>query len=148
MSWFAAHLILYVKLKEQSQKRFPVWENIVLIKAGSEDEALAKAECSGRAAEGDDAGTFRWGGQAAAWVFAGVRKLTVCQDPEKRPGDGTEISYTEMEVNSEKAVEQLVEGQTVAVRFREKFRLANEVSPSRAVDSNYRGGEPRAKRLE
>jgi hypothetical protein len=122
MSWFAAHLVLYVKWKEPSQKRFPVWENIVLIKADSEEEALEKAERRGREEEGDD-GTFRWGGQPAAWVFAGVRKLTACQDPQKRPGDGTEISYTEMEVRSQEAVEHLVQGQPVAVRFKEKFRI-------------------------
>lgn len=126
MSWFAAHLVLYVKLKGQPQKRFPVWENIVLIQADSDDEAFAKAERHGREEEGDDDGTFRWGSQPATWVFAGVRKLTACQDPEKRPGDGSEISYLEMEVGSQEAVEQLVEGQPVPVRFKEKFKLINE----------------------
>jgi hypothetical protein len=126
VSWYAAHLVLYVKLKDRSQQRFPVWENIILIKADSEDEAFAKAERRGREEEGDDGGTFRWCGQPARWVFAGVRKVTVCQDPEKRPGDGTEITFTEMEVGSQQAVEELVEGRPVRVRLKDKFRMVND----------------------
>jgi Domain of unknown function (DUF4288) len=126
MSWFTAHLVMYVKLKDQSQKRFPAWENMVLLKADSEDEAFEKAERRGREDEGDDDGSFRWGGQPATWVFAGVRKLTSCQDAEKRPGDGTEVSFLEMEFGSQEALEQFVAGESVTVRFREKVSTANE----------------------
>ncbi len=126
MSWFAAHLVMYVKLKDRPQNRFAAWENIVLLKADSEDEAFEKAERRGREDEGDDDGSFRWGGQPATWVFAGVRKLTSCQDAEKRPGDGTEVSFLEMEFGSQEALEQFVAGESVAVRFREKVRTANE----------------------
>ncbi len=121
-NWFAAHLIMYVKFKEQPQSTFPVWENIVLINADSEDEAFAKAEKHGHDHEGDDEGSFRWGGKPATWVFAGVRKLTVCQDPEERPSDGTELSYTEMQLGSEQSVRKLAKGEPVEVRFRERFR--------------------------
>ena len=48
MSWFAAHIIMAVKLKGGDQSRFPVWENIVLIGASSVDEANTKAEQRGR----------------------------------------------------------------------------------------------------
>src|SRR6266700_2614133 len=99
--WYAAHIVMYVKLKDTTGGKSPVWENIVLIKADSEEEAIAKATQRGKAEEGDDDGTFRWGGKRAQWLFAGVRKLTLCEDPEKRPGDGAEVSYLEMEVESE-----------------------------------------------
>jgi hypothetical protein len=122
MSWFAAHLVLFVKLKDKRQRRFPVWENIVLIRADSEALALEKAEQRGREEEGDDDGTFRWGGQKAQWVFAGVRKLTMCEDSESRPSDGTEISYLELELDSQDAVAQLMAGRPVPMRYREKFR--------------------------
>ena len=46
--WFAAHVVMYVKLKDQPQDRFTVWENIVLIKACSEDEAFEKARFEDR----------------------------------------------------------------------------------------------------
>ncbi len=122
--WYAAHVILYVQLKEQPQRHYPIWENIVLIKAGTDEEAFAKAEARGKEEEGDDDGSFRWGGKPARWVFAGIRKLTLCEDPQKRPDDGTEISYTEMEVDSEQAVQKLVDGQPVAVKYRATFAEA------------------------
>ena len=40
MTWYAAHIILAVRLKEQKQKRFPVWENVILIEAKTEAEAF------------------------------------------------------------------------------------------------------------
>ena len=83
MSWYAAHLILHVQLKKQHQDHFPVWENIVLIKADSEEEAFAKAEQRGHEDEGNSNGTFRWNGQPAAWAFAGIRKL-VCVPRSRR----------------------------------------------------------------
>ncbi len=76
---------------------------------------------SGKQDEGDDDGTFRWAGKPAQWRFAGVRKLTLCEGPEKRPADGTEVSYTEMEVESEQALLKLLEGKPVAVRLRDTF---------------------------
>src|SRR5579884_3830901 len=120
-SWYAAHLILYVRLKEGPQRKYPVWENIVLIKARTDEEAFAKAEKRGQEEAGDDDGTFRWGGKPARWVFAGVRKVTLCEDPESRPDDGTEVSYTELEVDSEQAVRKLVAGQPVAVKVKDEF---------------------------
>jgi hypothetical protein len=119
--WYAAHIVLYVKRKDSVGGKTAVWENIVLIKAGSEEEAFAKATQRGKEDEGDDDGTFRWKGKPAQWVFAGIRKLTLCEDAEKRPGDGTEVSYNEMEVESEQAVWKLLEGKPVAVRFRDLF---------------------------
>lgn len=113
--WYAAHLLMYVKRKNDADRNIPVWENIVLIKADSEESAFAKAEEHGKRDEGDDDGTFRWGGQPARWVFAGVRKLTQCEDPEKRPGHGSEISYTEFEVKSAKVLANLLEGKSAAI---------------------------------
>jgi hypothetical protein len=122
MSWYAAHVIMAVRLIGQRQTRYPVWENIVLIEAGSEAEAFAKAEHIGRGEEGDDGGTFRWGGQPATWVFRGIRKLTECVSAADRPGDGTEVSYVEMELDSQEAVDLLAAGEPVAVSYNERYR--------------------------
>ena len=116
--WYAAHILMYVKRKKAHGK-IPVWENIVLIKADSEETAFTKAQERGKQDEGDDDGTFLWAGEPAEWVFAGIRKLTLCEDPEKRPTDGTEISYTEMEVESERALANLVAGKPAAVKLTE-----------------------------
>jgi len=139
MSWFAAHLIMYVKLKGKRQSRFPVWENIVLIEADSEAQAFHKAEQRGRLEEGDDEGSFRWGSQPARWVFAGVRKLTTCEDPETRPSDGTEVSYSELELDSQEAVAQLVAGEPVALRYNERFRVKNATGRSEYTGDLCRG---------
>jgi hypothetical protein len=103
-----------------------VWENIVLIKADSNDEAFAKANQRGLEEAGDEDGTFRWGGKPAEWVFAGVRKLTSCEDPERRPGDGTEVSFIEMVLDSEQEVHKLVQGEPVRLQYRDRFRRTRE----------------------
>ena len=121
MNWFAAHILLYVERKQQPQDRFPVWENIVLIEAATEDEAFDKAEAIGRCSEGDDDGSFRWDGEPARWVFAGVRKLTACETGERRPGDGTELTFLQMEVGSREALNSLVDSRPVLVEFEEPF---------------------------
>jgi uncharacterized protein DUF4288 len=119
MSWYAAHLVLYVKYKEQPQAHFPLWENVVLVEAETEDEALAKAEQRGRADEGDCDGSFRWDGKPATWIFAGVRQLIRCEDESERPGDGTEVTYSEMAVDSLEELQHFVDGKTATVRYLE-----------------------------
>jgi|SRR6266851_683697 len=136
MSWFAAHIIMSVKLKSKQQRRFPVWENIVLVEADSEERAFQKAERRGRLDEGDDDGTFTWGGQPATWIFAGVRKLTACENFDLPPKDGTEISFLEFELDSKEAVRKLAQSGQVRMRLNERFanrrRLkAEEVSNHR-----------------
>jgi hypothetical protein len=122
MKWYAAHLVIYVKFKKHRQNRYPLWENIVLIKANSEDEAMAKAKRRGHSEEGDCNGTFTWGGKPARWVFAGVRQLIVCVDPENRPNDGTEITHLELEVASKNQLDRLLEGGPASVKFLEMSR--------------------------
>ena len=117
MSWYAAHLILAVRFKDGVQDRHPVWENVVLISAESDEEAFRKAEERGRADEGDDDGSFRWGDRPATWVFIGVRKLTALAHPDARPRDGDEVTYTEMEVDSSDDVDRLAAGDAVAAQL-------------------------------
>jgi Domain of unknown function (DUF4288) len=122
MTWYAAHIILWVKFKGRGQDHFPVWENIVLIEAESEAEAFTKAEVHGRAQEGDEDGHFRWDGKPARWVFAGVRKLTECVFPEERPGDGTEVTYSQLDLKSEADVNALAAGKPVRLRYDDPYR--------------------------
>lgn len=130
MNWYAAHLVMVVKLKKGRQQKFPVWENVVLFRAASEEEAFAKAEERGRKDAAEDP-SFRWGGEPARWEFAGVRKLTPCEDSRRRPTDGTEVTFLEMEVASEDAIQQLMSGKTVAVKIDDQFH-AQPSRPERA----------------
>ena len=136
--WFAAHIVMYVEFKAGEQTTFPVWENIVLIQAASEKEAFEKAEKKGRESAGDDGGTFRWGKKRASWVFGGVRKLTLCDNPEERPGDGTELSYIELEVRSKKSLNKLIRSENVGLQLRDGFPEEDERMgiPAERRDSN------------
>lgn len=130
MKWFAAHIVMLVKLKSGVQTRFPVWENIVLISAKSDREAWAKADSHGRRDAGDDDRTFRWDGEPAEWVFAGVRKLTECATITDRPEDGTEISFNELELDSMEAVKRLAAGDPTPVKCNDRFRPAERAAPT------------------
>ena len=120
MAWYAAHIVLYFRHKKRRQKRFVVWENIVLINAKSEEEAFAKAEERGRQDAGAD-DSLRLNDEPAELIFAGVRKLVLCPDEDRRPKDGTEVSYIEMEVQSEEAIHKLVAGEPVSVTIWDVF---------------------------
>lgn len=119
MPWYAAHIVMSVRFKDGTQDTYPLWENIVLLEAGSDEEAERKAELKGREGEGDSDGSFRWEDRPATWVFAGVRKVIVCEDPHAPPGDGIEITYSEMAVDDEESLAKLVRGEPVTVRYEE-----------------------------
>ncbi len=138
MTWYAAHIILYFKLRNRKQRRFRVWENIVLIRAHDSEEAFAKAEERGREEAVDDE-SLTWGGYPARVIFAGVRKLTLCEDRAARPSDGTEITYIEMDLQSEAAIRKLVEAEPVAVEIVDSFPEDADIRP----DEN---GTPRRSR--
>ncbi len=143
MSWYAAHLIQYFKYREARQRSFVVWENVVLIRARSAEDAYAKAERIGREEEAIDDESLRVGGHPAKLLFAGVRKVVLCVDPDRRPGDGTEVSYTEMVLPSEKAVHQLAAGESVAVRIDDGFPDELQVAvgaPRRRSTAGRTGG--------
>lgn len=121
MTWFAAHVVMAVEYKSKRQKHWPVWENVVLVQAKSEEEAFAKAERYGRSEEGDDDGTFTWQGQPARWLFVGIRKITACVDSANRPGDLAEVTYNEFEVGSWDRLQDYAAGKAATVRCTDQF---------------------------
>lgn len=119
MPWYAAHIVMSVRFKDGPQDTYPLWENIVLLEAPNDEEAERKAELKGQEGEGDSDGSFRWDDRPATWVFAGVRKLIACEDPHVPPGDGIEITFSEMAVDSEESLSKFVNGEPVMVRYEE-----------------------------
>lgn len=132
MTWYAAHIITYVKFSDGVQDKYPIWENVVLIDSKPEDDPYVEAERIGREAyEDEDNGSSRmtWEGRPGRWVYAGIRKLIQCQDTvpflterantEFRPQHGTEVTYSQMEVDSEEALTKLVNGEPVTVLYEE-----------------------------
>jgi hypothetical protein len=127
MNWYAAHLVMVVKLKGRPQRSFPAWENIVLVRAASEQAALAQAESLGRASAGDDDGTFRWGGKDAAWEFAGVRKVTECAFAGAKPTSGDEVTYSELVFDSLANAKRYARGAAMSVRHDDQIRTLDDV---------------------
>jgi hypothetical protein len=132
MSWYTAHLVMYFRWREGDQDHFPVWENIVLIQAGSVEEAFAKAEQRGKDDAAYDDESLRYGNRPETLEFAGVRALVACDDADERPGDGTEVSYVELELNSRQELDAFVEGKRVAVVYTEPF--SDEDTPPEAAE--------------
>jgi len=117
MAWYAAHAIMYIKFKDGVQDKYPFWENIILIEAETDDEAFEKAETRAREDEGDSQGSLTYEERPAKWVFAGIRRLVSCVDILEQPTDGTEITYLEMEVESEECFTKLLNGEPVKVLY-------------------------------
>lgn len=123
MTWYIAHIIMFVRFKDGNQGKYPVWENLILIEASSGEEAWEKAELRAKEDEGDSQGSFTWDGRPATWVFAGIRKLITCGHRGERPTSGTEVSYSEFEVATEEVLQKLVRGETVELTYVELERL-------------------------
>jgi hypothetical protein len=119
MAWFAAHAILYFKLKAGGQEKFTVWENVYLIEAGDSDEAWEKAEAWAKQEEGDSDGFLQVDGRPATMVYAGIRKMITVShwEEEGRLGHGDEITYSEFQVPDEKSIRELVDGAEVSVDY-------------------------------
>lgn len=121
INWYAAHVIMYVEFKDGNQDHYPIWENIYLVKAGTDDAAFTKAESIGREHEGDSEGTFRWENRAARWRFAGVRKLTTCENSDNQPADGTEVTYLQYKISSRSDLDHLLKSEEMRIVLDEEF---------------------------
>lgn len=119
MSWYAAHAIMYFKLKSGLQDRFTVWENVYLIEASDSDEAWEKAEAWAKENESGENSSLRVDGQPASLVFAGVRKLITVShwDKEGELRSNDELTYSEFQVADEESVLKLVKGEEVTVDY-------------------------------
>lgn len=119
MKWYAASVLIYTKFKDEKQDMFPIWENIILISANTPEEALEKAKQRALQDQGDSSGTLECNGRPATWVFAGIRKLIECEDLEKRPDDGTEITYNKLIIKKQKDFDKFLKGEPVTVYYEE-----------------------------
>jgi hypothetical protein len=121
MPWFAAHAVLYFRLKSGEQQRYRVWENILLIQAPDSRAAWQQGLELARRDEGDCQGSLRIDDQPCTLVFGGLRKVVEVSHAtaEERPGHGDEISYSEFEVADADALDRLIKGQDAALIYLE-----------------------------
>jgi hypothetical protein len=133
MTWYAAHIISYIRFLDGVQDKYPIYENVVLLEADSTDQAYEEAKRIGKEDYDDTTdgseGLF-WEERPAVWVFAGVRKLIECQDtastmteqPDRignSPIHGTEVTYSQMELADEEALTKLIKGDPVTLLYEE-----------------------------
>jgi hypothetical protein len=135
MTWFAASVLFAFDNLKGPQRRWYVWEDVVLIEASSRKEVMAKARAYGKATtRSDDA--LNMGGHLATMRFVGVRKVLTISNPthmdidqsDHPPVDGTEITFTEFLVESRGDLKKLIDGKEVSVIYagenRGQLRLA------------------------
>jgi Domain of unknown function (DUF4288) len=118
---YAAHLIMAVRFVEGKQERFPCYENVLLVYADNEDEAMQRAEEYGKEEESGGE-QFCWNERSAVWKFVGVRKLIECRTPgslDNRLGRGTELTYSLLVLPTEEALQRLAAGDSVDVTYQE-----------------------------
>ena len=122
MSWYAASAIFVFRVRSGKQRRFPVWENVYLIEATSDVDALRKAEQLAKDQQVTDA-TLTLDGKPAELSYAGIRKVLTIENPfpadpnADRPRDGTEVTYSEFTVSSEKEIKKLLRGERLSVVY-------------------------------
>ncbi|HTD90988.1 MAG TPA: DUF4288 domain-containing protein, partial [Burkholderiales bacterium] len=105
MTWFAAHAVMYLKLKNQPQAKVLVWENVFLLEAEDSKQAMDKATKRAKEDEGDGSGSLTYDNKPATWVFADVRKLLTVVHRGKNLKSGDEATYSEFLLNDISSVE-------------------------------------------
>src|SRR5258706_13878706 len=96
VKWYLSYEILYYELTPPSaQERYTVWENLVLIKADSPEEAYEKAMKHGSLSEGQ----VKRGDQTAACRFKGLKNLIKIYEEIE---DGAQLEWKEYEMSKEK----------------------------------------------
>ena len=119
MAWFAAHAVMYFRLKSGVQQGYRVWENVLLVQASDSREAWERGIELARLEEGDDGGSLRIDDQPCELVFGGLRKVVEVSHVgiENVPQHGDEISYSEFEVADAGVLRRLIAGEDVAVEY-------------------------------
>jgi hypothetical protein len=110
---------MFVQFKDGVQDHYPVWENILLIKAADGSEALKAAAARAREYEGDSGSSFTWDGRPASWVFAGIRKLISVSHRSitDEIGPGDEVTYSEFDLPDRHSLDRLVAGDEVDLKY-------------------------------
>ena len=128
MTWFAVNVIVRSKKKtrdpdvpDDADGPRQLWENIILVSADDPDEATQKASDISIQEAAEASHDLLIDGEPAEMVLVGVRKLreirSLLPDGKAEPGDLCEITYSELEVNSQADLLKLAEGYDVIVRY-------------------------------
>ena len=121
MTWYAVHALVAMK-RVDSVGPISVYENIFLVEAKDSNDAVSLGQSMAKV-EADIEDDLTIDGVQAVRSFAGIRKVITISNPEPldldqdRPVSGTEITYSEYEVDSEDELRKLAAGEQVTVRY-------------------------------
>jgi Domain of unknown function (DUF4288) len=124
MTWYAAHTIVSIRPIKRRDSEIIVYENVILINAKDDEQAVAKARKQAKASIAKD-DSLTIAGEPAVQSFVGVRKMIAVSNPwplsqdDDRPVDGTEITYSKFIVKNERALSDLANGKETLVRYQE-----------------------------
>lgn len=121
---YCAHAIFYFKLTEANQDSFLVHENVYLIDAADEDQALISAiQLAKEREDRSEDGHLELNEEKAAYVFGGIRKLIEVETAPHAANTaglaGLELTYSEFEVDTIEQVQALADGDMVETLYRE-----------------------------
>lgn len=126
MSWYCAHAIFYFELKHEPQDSYSIWENVYLVEATTNDEAVSKAEKYAMIDEASSSDTLTLNDKPCWYKYAGIRKVItvsyieeVADKPDDVPVSGAEVTYSEFEVDTLDEVMRLAKGEMIDVLYRE-----------------------------
>ena len=115
MAWFAVHVVMRISSPEGTREPIAVWENCILVQAGSHDSAREEGAKIGALESTASGDSMKWAGRPARWDFVGVRKVQIV-DAEAFQ-HGLEISHMEYEVASQGALTALAAGDPVELTY-------------------------------
>ncbi len=122
MSWYCAHTIFYYELIDAPQDSYMIDENVYLVEAASDEEAMSKAEAYAKFSEANSGDTITLNDKPCRYKYAGIRKLITVSnvyEADDVPTSGAEVTYTEFEVDTFDEVTKLANGEFVEVLYRE-----------------------------
>jgi len=95
-NWYLSHEVLYAETgREAPTERLTVWENLILIRANSPDQAYKKAMKHGKMSEDK----VRINGKTGKLRFLGLRDLVLIYEQLE---DGAELEWHEMQLTKVK----------------------------------------------
>jgi len=117
MNWYIAHVIMYFKFEDGNQNKYPIFENYILVSGATKREAFEKAKAKSLQEEGTNTGSIDIDDRPALLTYAGIRKIVECEDSDLTPVDGTEVSYSKLEVKTNEELQKLIKGEPVNIEY-------------------------------
>jgi hypothetical protein len=111
-----------------------------LTEAESPEKALEKTEKRAREDAEVCSDGLTLNGKPAAMVFVGIRKLIEVRtigDIEDKPADGSEVTYSELVLDSEDDLRKLVAGESVRLCYQRMTRLISARGGSHSGARGY-----------